>query len=440
MKRLLIGLLALGLIVAMSMPVLAVDVKISGIYEAAGYWESNRAMKSSAEAAERYSTSWFRIDPVFKIGEGLQLITRFEGLERVAGRDAIGADITGSNTRNTAAEQNLSMRRGYISAQMLGGTWNVGYMANGLWGTDFVDYDASNFRIKPIYNVGPWTFILLFEKSTGENSLGTTTYSDSDATNYALAGIYKWTGGEAGYLQYYLVDNRYEQAATNPYRRKYYCGAPYFKANVGSVYAEGEVLYTWGKKYDYLDSTTQNVDYSSLAWYLKAKYTMGPVFIGAQVATVAGDDPNTADKDEGYPFINAGNGVSRYQPVLVLWNDWTSRFTGQNYGTNTGSTVSTGGIPANVRLYQVFGGYKPMPNLALDAAFTMMQADQKPLDYVSDKYGNELDVSAAYKIYDNLTYTVAFGYLWAGDYWKGTSDSNTVGNDWLLMHKLTLNF
>jgi len=177
-----------------------------------------------------------------------------------------------------------------------------------------------------------------------------------------------------------------------------------------------------------------------LSWYVKAKYTIGPAYIGAQVATVAGDDPNTTDKDEAYPFINAGTGISRYQPVLVLWNDWTSRYTGQNYGTNTGSNVGTGGIPANVRLYQVFGGYIPLSKLSFDAAFTVMQADQKPSGYVSDKYGNELDVSATYKIYDNLAYTVNFGYLWAGDYWKGTSDTNTVGNDWLIMHKLTLNF
>lgn len=438
MKRLLIGLFAVGLIMAIGMPALAVDVKVTGKYEVTGYWESNRAMKSSDEVAQKYYTSWFRIEPVFKVAEGLQLVTRFEGLERMVGRDGIGADITGTNSRNTKAEQDITMRRAYIVANMLGGRWDVGYQAGGMFGTDFLDYEANIFRIKGTYFFGPVTMIALVTEKSAENTLGTPNTSSSDSTNYALAGIYKWTGGEAGYLQYYLVNDTSEQAATNPYRRKYYVSVPYFKATFGPLYAEGEIDYVWGKKYDYLNSGTQNIDYNSFSWYVKAKYIMGPAFIGAHVATVAGDDPSTADKDEAVFLTSAGTGYSKYQPVLVLWNDWTSRFTGTNYGTN--GTQGTGGIPQNVRLYQIFGGYTPMAKLSFDAAFTIMQADQKPLNYVSDKYGNELDVSATYKIYDNLAYTAAFGYLWAGDYWKGTSDTNTVGNDWLLMHKLTLSF
>lgn len=440
MKRVLIGMLAVGLIAVLSMPALAVDVKVSGLYEVAGYWESNRAMKSSDEIAQKYYTTWLRIEPVFKVAEGLQLVTRFEGMERMVGRDGIGADITGTNARNTKAEQDLTVRRMFISAKTLGGRWDVGYQSSGSFGADFLDYDGSVFRIKATYFVGPFTLVFVPTEKVVENTLGTPNTSDSDSTNYAVAGIYKWSSGQAGYLQYYAVNNTTEQSATNPYRKKYFLGVPYVKATFGPLYVEGEIDYVWGKKCDYLDSTTQNISYKSFSWYVMGKYTMGPAYIGAQVATVAGDDPSTTDTDEAFFFQNAGTAYGKYKPVLILWNDWTSRFTGQSWGTNTGSNVGTGGIPINVRLYQIFGGYKPLNKLSLDAAFTMMTTDQKPLNYVSDKYGNEFDISASYKVYDNLTYTVAFGYLWAGDYWKGTSDTNTVGNDWLLMHKLTLNF
>ena len=54
--------------------------------------------------------------------------------------------------------------------------------------------------------------------------------------------------------------------------------------------------------------------------------------------------------------------------------------------------------------------------------------------------GIEFDVTAKYQIYDNLTYMVGAGYLWTGDYFKGALDTNKVGNDYLLMNKLTLSF
>jgi len=50
-----------------------------------------------------------------------------------------------------------------------------------------------------------------------------------------------------------------------------------------------------------------------------------------------------------------------------------------------------------------------------------------------------LDVSATYKIYDNLSYMVGAGYLWTGDYFKGAKNA-TIGNDYAILNKLTLNF
>jgi len=446
MKRFLIGLLAVGLIAAFSVPALAADVKISGEYWVAGYMESNRAMVSSDERSQKYYGTFFRMNPVIQVAEGLKLVTRFEGLKRVAGLNAVGSE-TANGARDVANEQSIAMKRAYISAKIPTGILDVGYMAGGRWGLEAFDYEQDVFRIKYTGFFGPITILALTEKGQ-ENSLnaGTTNvvaYSDgTDYNKYAVAGIYKWSGGEAGYLQYYLVDNRSEGLAANPYKRTFYLGVPYFRATIGAFYVEGEADYYWGKMYDYVNPGTQNVDFSSISWWLKAKYTMGPAYVGLMAATYAGDDPTTADKYEGNPTnaAGAGQGYSYDTPVLVLWNDWTSIWSGQPYGTNTASNIGTGGMPNNVKMYQVFAGFKPMTKLALDAAFTFMSADQKPTGYVDDKIGNEFDIKAAYKLYDNLEYMIAFGYLWTGDYFKGAATTNTVGDDWLLMHKLTLTF
>jgi hypothetical protein len=434
MKRFLIGLLAVGLIVALSTPApAATSFTASGFYEVSGYWESNRLMLSSDEIALKYYTSRFQINPVFKVAEGLQLVTRFEGLERMVGNTPVGYPITVSNARNTAAEQDITMRRAYIDFRALSGQFLIGYMAGGRFGTEFVDYENEVFRVRYNGFFGPWTVILLTEKAT-ENSMAG--YSDSDNTKYAAAGIYKWKGGEAGALvQWYKYDST-EQTATAA-RRSFYLGVPYFKATFGPLYAEGEIDYVWGKSYQYLSAATPDVEFKSFNWYLKAKYTMGPAYIGGQIAVIQGDDPTTSDKTESAPFAPI-NGYVIYQPTLVLWNDWTSRFTGVPYGT--AGTVSASGLPTNANIYQIFAGFKPMAKLDLYAAYSFLKVNEKPTGYVDDSYGKEFDITATYKIFDNLAYQAAFGYLWTGDYFKGTATTNTVGNDWLLMHKLTLTF
>jgi len=451
MKKFLIGLLAVGLIMTISMPAMAVDVKFSGMAEIAGYWESNRTFASSNEQAARFYTSFIRLEPVFQVADGLKLVTRFEGLERVAGLQQIGSE-SANGSRNNANEQNFALKRAYLDANILGGNWWIGYQQGGRWGTDFINKSTDVFRVRANYYFGPWTILALQEKGEEDSvanneTLTTRTFSESEYDAYALAAIYKWSSGEAGYLQYYIVDNRHEQDATTPYRAAWWYSSPYFKATFGPLYTEGQIFYAFGKKQDYLTPSTaySSINFNSFSWYLKAKYTMGPAFVGAQVATVAGDDPSTTDKFEGNPFAAAGAKQGQgdvWQPCLIMWNDWMGRFNTTVPGSTNSATSQdfNGGMPYNVKLYQVFGGYTPLPKLAVNASFSMLWAEQKPLGYTSDKYGNEFDISATYKLYDNLAYTLAYGYLWVGDYFKAGSDANQVGNDWLLMHKLTLTF
>ncbi|MDD2671222.1 MAG: hypothetical protein PHW43_02330 [Syntrophales bacterium] len=462
MKRLLIGLLAVGLIAAFSMPALALDVKVTGSFFAAGYWESNRAFSKDNEIAQKYYASRLQVNPVFQVADGLRLVTRFEALERVWGQDPIGSTPTATNARNTAEEQNISWRRAYLSARILGGTLDVGYQAGGPFGTEFMDYENDVARIKYTYAYGPWIFLALTEKAFsstelvnptnaagtgkggGEKSLVNQT-SDGDYDKYALAAIYKWSGGEAGGLVQRYVFNAGENAAgTNGVKRAFNLWIPYFKANIGPIYAEGEILYLQGKWAEYDNAALgSDVDIKNFDWYFKARYNFGPGYLGGMVCVIQGDDPTTTDKYENAPF-NPENGYTIFQPTLVLWNDWTNRWAGTQ-GTNAKISL---GLPTNANIYQVFAGFKPLPKLSLDASYSFMKANERPYlvagnaatRVLDDDYGREFDIKAAYKIYDNLEYMVAFGYLWTGDYFKGSTASAQVGNDWLLMHKLTLNF
>ncbi len=99
-------------------------------------------------------------------------------------------------------------------------------------------------------------------------------------------------------------------------------------------------------------------------------------------------------------------------------------------------------------MYNVFGGVNPTPKLNVEAGLTFASFDEKPRagntktgkEYVSKDIGMEFDVTATYKIYDNLSYMVGAGYLWSGDAFKGTNPNASVGNDYILMNRLALSF
>jgi hypothetical protein len=51
-----------------------------------------------------------------------------------------------------------------------------------------------------------------------------------------------------------------------------------------------------------------------------------------------------------------------------------------------------------------------------------------------------VDLTATYKITNNLSYMLGGGYLFTGDYYKGLNDANQIDDDFLVINKLTLTF
>jgi hypothetical protein len=81
-----------------------------------------------------------------------------------------------------------------------------------------------------------------------------------------------------------------------------------------------------------------------------------------------------------------------------------------------------------------------MPKLTIQAQYAYADTLEKVSGQMEEPYGSEFDLTATYKIYDNLQYMVGFGYLWAGDYWKSSASDNTVDDDYIVLNQLTLKF
>jgi len=186
------------------------------------------------------------------------------------------------------------------------------------------------------------------------------------------------------------------------------------------------------------------------AWnaYVHAKGNIGPAYVGGLYAYVSGDGDADDDEIEGSNAFGENGyrsglptGGSSFDPALILWGTLTNKWLGKSSSsaTSLGSYHETGSVMENAHLFQVYGGIKPIDKLDLKAKVSYAFADEKPDGYDDDEYGWEVDLTAAYKIYDNLTYKVGFGYLFAGDMYKGATN-NKVDDTYLIMHGLDLSF
>jgi hypothetical protein len=460
MKKLLVVLLSLGLIVAFSTAASAVDVKFSGGYYVVGVYDNNPQFLDQSSYSRAAFFTRTRVQNVFEIAEGLSMTVRFDALEKQWGqtdmRSITASDVDKTNSRKyrsnttTNVQENLELERGFITFKTAIGQFDVGYQLADKWGTDFGDSESTKPRVKFVTKSGPVILLAVYEKGFESDTSVVPGYSngqaggktDADNDNYYLAGIFNFKGGEAGLLYKYGAAN--SNRPTSAFKTAAMGLAPYFKVTVGPVYVEGEAAYAFGKYMKFDDNVpgAKDVDYSTWMGYLKARMNVGPAYFGGQVGYVKGDGDD-ATKYTG-PISAYGGGYD-WKPTLILNNvDYNTWLPNGSDSSNPYHDNSKGFF-----IYNAFVGFNPTPKLNVEASVSVAQYDAKKTwnaartaqtEIVSDKIGTEIDMTATYKIYDNLSYMVGGGYIFAGDAWKGTSATAQVGNTYMLINKLTLSF
>jgi hypothetical protein len=454
MKKLLVVLLSLGLIVAFSMKATAADVKFSGQYYVNGVYEDNRFLSDPAVSRAFFWTRT-RVQTVFNVAEGLSFTTRFDAFEKQWGSvnrsSATTEDKSNSgkiSNTNVTLQENLEMEYAYVTFKTAIGMFDVGYQAANEWGTIFGDVPGTRPSAKYTGAFGPFNLILKLEKGyEADTTMYTSTPSkiaDGDTDYYYLGGIFNFKGGSAGLMSVYMNSAVYKP--TLNFVSQVYTLLPYMKGQFGPVYVEAELIYQFGKarKFDNAALGT-DVDKEGLGGYVMAKVNLGPAYVGGQFGYSSGNDnvsqTSTVDssgKDKSGPIS-----TTSWRPALIFGEH---NLTAYNYGSHIGAGTAGGGASGyssnkqNLLLYNMFGGFNITPALNIEGAFSFMQADRTPTGYISKDYGYEADIKATYKIYDNLTYMVGAGYLWTGDYFRGTKASNKIGNEYLIINQLTLNF
>ncbi len=453
MKRFWFVLLSLGLMVAFSTSATAVDVKFSGEYYVAGMYLDKTNVTKTATGGNPSTAFYYqrlRARTDFTITPGLKLITRFDAMERAWGatRFVPGTTQAADSAGTRAENENIAIDWVYIDYKSAIGTFQAGYMNDGSTGTIFANSYGPKARIKYSNAFGPITLNLAYTKEAENSRMAINAVNRADADNdkYGMEGVYNWKTGKAGVNVNYYHQNR-NRPAVPAYRRTYFLVTPYAFAKIGPVALQAELNYLTGSD-QYEDGTNpagapgiDKVNLAGISGWIDATANFGLFYAGGSIAYVSGDDPGTNDKTEG-GMINGGRD---WNPCLIMWNydrtNWAGALTGYN-----GAAQDT--AMANGWLFQMHGGVKPIDKLDVMASVTYAFADQKPwatagnpaTAYLYNDYGWEVDLTATYKITNNLSYMLGGGYLFTGKYYKGTSDANELTNDFLVLNKLTLTF
>jgi hypothetical protein len=456
MRKFWIVLLSFALIMAFTFPAAAADVKFSGTYFVQGTYDHNRLLKDVAgEDSSSIASIWqrARIGTTFQVAEGLSFTTRFDAMEKAWGAPRsnftstynAGPPISVTTTTGDAPDsENIKFEHAFVTFKTAIGQFDVGYQAQSRFGTVFADSGETDFggRIKYTLVTGPMTWLALLDKVEGNKGNATVgSVVEHDYEKYSVAGMYNFTGGSTGLLIQYLLSSANADSqvasATTGYKTKMYAFVPYVKAKFGPVYFEAELGYLTGKNKEYYNSTTAFPDVDADQWrgYLMANVDLAPAYVGAQAFYASGDDPTTLDKSEGGSLTTG----TEYSPCLILMNYDLGKWYGA-VGTNKTVANNT----TNILGGQLFAGIKPIPKVDVKFSFTAAKVNEDKVTattkLVSKTLGYEADLTASYKIYDNLEYMIGFGYLFAGDAFKGTVATNQVSNDYLVTHKLTLTF
>lgn len=432
-------LLTLTMLAAMSAQAFAVDVKTSGEFYAAGLYLNKTNL--SGDAASNPSTAFFyqrlRVGTDFIVSPGLKLVTRFDAMERIWGgaRSNTSTSLAKDSYATAAENENIAIDWVYVDYVSPVGTFDVGIMNDGSTGTIFGNSLAPAARIKYSRAMAPFTLNLAYTKGKDQSySAVTTTQTATDADNdkYGIEGVYAFKDGKAGLnINYY----RYNEKSPDPdkYKKIYFLFTPYAIAKIGPVSLQAEINYATGKLKAF-DGGTGDVTMENWSGWVDATANFAPFYVGGTFAYVSGDDPNTKDRQEGGSI----DGGRDWNPCLILFNYYDRT---NQVGALAGNGTSTNSGPlSNAWFYQGRVGVKPMADLDIQASVSYASADKKPAGFVGGSYGWEIDITGNYKITNNLSYMLGVGYLFTGDYFKGTAGDSHVGDDYMLVNKLVLAF
>jgi len=458
MKKFLVAAAAFGLVAGVAASASALELKVDGKYQADGYYINSGAgiygvapwdleqttqtfrqlvgifagidLTAEGQALEPANDDWyqhtFRINPTLIVNDKVQVRSDI----RLVDSNSVWGSQDDLQRFNG---DGLRVNKLWLTYDSPVGKLEVGRRPAGAWMNAFVNSGTAADRIMlwapKMDNFKGYAFL---QKSTERDAyafpygvLGPYQPLDDDADNdyYEVAGAYV-----ADNMNFWLgLGTQQDNGAANisMWRLKGYGDFTINDSN--KLY--GEFDWKTGDR-----GTNSATDIDSSAWIFGWMGNFGNIAPSVHLAYISGQD-NSADSTA---YSSSKGMGADFEPLYILTGQSTNILNGDRGASAVGTAVRTSGALALVAL----ADYKVSEDLTLHGGLGWGTADET--DWigpgVDDDYGWEANLGLAYKVYQNLTYAVHFGYWSVGDFAQLGMSNLETEDIVLLSHHLTMKF
>ena len=189
MKKLLVALCALALVCAFAMPAGATDVKMSGEYYVQGYYSANSGLLDNAATSHAWFNQRLRMSTIFQVNKAVKFTTRYDIMESYWGgsdlyidKDGANRNLNGPNAAGYRDEANISFDFGYLTFVTKCGKFDVGYMSDGVYGTEFGNAEVALPKIGWSIPIGKFYNVFQYKHWGERDVISGNNESDEDYT------------------------------------------------------------------------------------------------------------------------------------------------------------------------------------------------------------------------------------------------------------------
>jgi len=411
MKKYLIGLLAVGLVFAFTMPVYAFDSEFGG------YWRTRAYMDQDFNGSDTGAKDVTQVDMRTRLyytavfSEDFKFVNKFE--YNVTWGDTVGGDIGADGMgifriKNSYANFTLGSFNFLVGIQPR--VLHRGFVFDDDFSGVAMTYNGDGYSI-------PLIWIKAYEGGMGDEA------NDMDVDYYALKPTFTVGDGlklTPTFVYIYSKDaSAWGRTTANETVKVYFAGLDAdMSFDAGSLWFTG--IYEGG---DAEMITGDTLDVSAWLVALGAKIDAGAADIHGQVFYATGDDAETDDEVEAF-FVPAGQ--SYYWAEIM----------GLGTFDNQASSGSCADKISNIMAANIGVGFKASDDLKITADVWYAKLVEKDAND-EDALGTEIDLKITYNLLENLNLDIVAAYLFAGE---ATYDGDNSENPMELGTRLSFSF
>jgi len=447
MKRFALMATVVCVAVALAVPALALEASFKGDWQIRGFYIQHVNLRDDSPTTPSPSLDWydyrFSMDTTLKINDFMEINSRMRVLEN----KLLG---TSDDIPTSDNSDNVNIERLYLVVNSKIGKFQFGRTPSG-WGLplrrNLGESDRAIIWTTPAgifpYDISmTFQYLIATEGEVNNNPANLNqkrppfTRSDNDGEYPLIYFLFPRTPlGYGG-----LLLTWYHWAA-DTFDLNQHTISPFVTGKKGPFSWQAEVDYTTGS-WDWDAPAAVDQDYDAWAWWAELAYDFGPFNLAAGYLWNEGDN-NPADDE-----INNGGGIGEDWNTLLILNgdEMDLHATDLNMG---GLGTLANGVPAGAGASIIYGrlSFTPMEAVTLSFTYGNARADAAPTAKVmgtpqnwADEYGSEYDFRLTWKVMPNLTYSLAAGYLDAGDFWQMGDPTQKLENMTAVYHQLKVNF